>query len=76
MWGIQHRSPRTKNRWWWTDGKSSGDPADQNMALSRREVRWIYKTQEEALEWAEKYRSEADEDSEWRIVPVQQVRTT
>jgi hypothetical protein len=46
------------------------------MALSRREVRWIYKTQEEALEWAEKYRSEADEDSEWRIVPVQQVRTT
>jgi len=70
MWGIQHRSPRTKNRWWWIDGKSAGDPAEHNMEGSRYAARWIYRTQEEALKWAEIYRSQADENSEWRIVPI------
>ncbi len=76
MWGIQHRSPKTKNRWWWIDGKWPGDPAELNKTGGKYEARWLYKTQAEALKWAEKYRADADEDSEWRIVPVQQVRTT
>lgn len=60
-------------RWWWCDGKWAGDPAEHNKEGGKYQVRWIYRTQEEALKWAERYRSEADEDSEWRIVPVPKV---
>lgn len=70
MWGIQHRSPRTKNRWWWTDCKDASDPAEHNKKGGRLEARWIYPTQELALKWGEHYRSQAWEDSEWRIVPI------
>lgn len=69
MWGIQHRSPRTKNRWWWTDGKFAGDPAEHYKIHGKYEPRWLYATQADALKWAEKYRAESYDDSEWRIVP-------
>jgi hypothetical protein len=58
------------------DGKFAADLAEHNKHSSVYEARWIYRTQEEALKWAERYRAEASEDSEWRIVPVKEIQTT